>query len=165
MFYIVWKEPFTMYSLPQGDGYFVVYKNKLSDTYSQNWFEAKKFKTIGPALSKLGLDCPKYLTSFDKFLELNDINTLPVSRDKILSNLLSEEQEVKLGIFSKGRIDKIDEKGNFLGSADEEICDYVNNIIKKNLRRKIRKNSVLYETPGVYEQAKQNGINSWEGFY
>lgn len=145
MFYIVWKEPFTMYSLPQGNGYFVAYKDKLSNTYSQNWFEAKKFKTIGSALSRLELECPKYLTSFDKFLEINNINTLPVSRDKILSNLLSEEQEVRLGIFSKGRIEKVDEKGNFLGSVDEEICNYVNNIITKNLRIKRRKNSVLYE--------------------
>jgi len=165
MFYIVWREPFSTYSTPQGDGYFVSYKNKCSDTYSKNWFEAKKYKTIGTALTKLGLDCPKYITSFDKFLELNEIDTLSVNRDKLLADILSEKQEVKLGNFSKGRIDKIDKDGNFLGSADEDIIEYVNNIIKNNLKRINNKKSNLYETPGVYESPKQIGVDTWEGFY
>lgn len=161
MFYIVWKEQFTLYSRPQGNGYFVSYKDKLSDNYSKNWFDAKRFKTMGSALSRLGINCPKNLKSFDKFIEINDIDTLPVNRDKVLSNILSEEQEVKIGNFTKGRIEKIDESGNYLGNADDEIISYINSIINKNLKRR----KSLYSDTNNYQQPKQTGINSWDGFY
>lgn len=159
--YIVWLEPFTNYSESQGDGYFVSYKDKSSNYYSKNWFDAKKYKTIGTALARLGLIVPKFLTSFDKFLEVNEIDTLSVNRDKLLADILSEKQEVKLGNFSKGRIDKVDKYGT-LCSADEDIIEYVNKIIENNLKKKM---SNFYETTDVYEQPKQTSVDTWEGFY
>jgi len=163
--YIVWFEPFTNYSKSQGDGYFVSYKSKSSDYYSKNWFDAKKYKTIGTALTRLGLIVPKLLTSFDKFLEVNEIDTLSVNRDKLLADILSEKQEVKLGNFSKGRIDKVDKYGT-LCSADEDIIEYVNKIIENNLKKNnLKKKMSNFYATDVYEQPKQTSVDTWEGFY
>jgi len=43
-------------------------------------------------LVRLVLIVPKFLTSFDKFLEVNEIDNLSVNRDKLLADILSEKQ-------------------------------------------------------------------------
>ena len=157
--YIVWREPFkSAFSEKQGDGYFVSYRDKCSDNYSKNWYDAKKYKTIVTAMSRLGLDCPKYLTSLEQFFELNKIDQTSYKRDKVLSDILNTEKEVSIN-FDKGRIDKIYDNG-IIGSADNDILEYLNNIIRTNLKKKAKQSvSEIYETP------KQTGVDTWEGFY
>jgi hypothetical protein len=162
MFYIVWLEPFSNYSEKEGDGYFVSYKDKCSNYYSKNWSDAKKYKTISNALIRLGLNFTKYITSFEKFLELNEIDKISFNRDILLSDILSEKKESKLN-FYKGRIDKIDDDGNFLGTADEDIILYVNKMIENNIKQ--INNKIHFYTPDKYEQPIQTGVDTWEGFY
>ncbi len=151
--YIVWKEPY---------GYFVSYKDKSSDKYSKNWYDAKKYIKIGPALNKLGLVCPKYLTSFEKFIELNNIDNLSVNRDKLLSDILSEKQEVKIGNFINGKIYKVIDN-EIIGNADEDIIKYINNLIESNVKRMNKFN--IYKDKDLYKQPKQTSNDTWEGFY
>jgi hypothetical protein len=159
--YIVWREPFkNSFSETQGDGYFVSYRDKCSDNYSKNWYDAKKYKSIVTAMSRLGLDCPKYLTSLEHFLRINKIDQTSYNRDKVLSDILDTEKEVSVN-FGRGRIDKIDDNG-FISSADEDILEYLNNIINTNLKKKSKGESD-YETS--YQEPKQTGVDTWEGFY
>jgi hypothetical protein len=157
--YIVWREPFTNnLSEKQGDGYFVSYRDKGSDNYSKNWYEAKKYKTIVTAMSRLSLVCPKYLTSLEQFFELNKIDQTTYYRDKVLSEILNTEKEVSIN-FGKGRIDKIDDNG-VISKADDDILEYINDIINASLKRKEKS-----KTEKSYQEPNQTGVDTWEGFY
>jgi hypothetical protein len=161
--YIVWREPFkNSFSETQGDGYFVSYRDKCSDNYSKNWYDAKKYKTIGIALSRLGISCPKYLRSLEHFFKINNIDPKTYNRDKVLSDILNTKKEVSF-YFLGGRIDKIDGNG-IISRADEDILEYINKIINNNLKKKLKEKSVIgYETK--YQEPKQTGVDTWEGFY
>jgi len=160
--YIVWREPFkNSFSETQGDGYFVSYRDKCSDNYSKNWYDAKKYKTIVPAMTRLGLTCPKDLTSLEHFFRINKIDQTSYNRDKVLSDILDTENEVSIN-FSKGRIDKIDDNG-FISSADEDILEYLNKIINTNLKKKVK--IKLCDLERSYQEPKKSGVDTWEGFY
>ena len=160
--YIVWREPFTNYISEKQGGYFVSYRDKGSDNYSKNWYEAKKYKTIVTAMSRLSLVCPKYLTSLEQFFELNKIDPTTYYRDKVLSDILNTEKEVSIN-FGKGRIDKIDDNG-VISKADDDILEYINDIINANLKRK-EKRKEKSKTEKSYQEPNQTGVDTWEGFY
>ena len=156
MNYLVWNDNF--------DGYFVSYRDKGSDNYSKKWFDAKKYKTIVPALSRLGISYNKHIKSLESFYELNEINTSS-KRDKLLSELLKEEETLKLD-FKRGRIDKINDDGDFLGDASDEILNFINILIEKNIKSYNEYQEKVNQLGAVlYEQPKQIDENSWEGFY
>lgn len=133
MKYIVWRKPFKSYDYPQGDGYFVKYKNKCADEWSPNWFDAGKYNNIGNAITRLGLKLNDSVKSIDDFLKVNDISK-SYNREKSISDILGENPDSVL-FFEKGHIDKIDENGNFCGNAGNEIIEYVENFIKKNIQQ------------------------------
>ena len=137
MWYIVWNYPYTSYQRPQGDGYYVGWKNKCEDSFSQNWIEAKKYTSLGAAISRLGLKTS--VSTIEDFISLNIDNDKmkQVERDKLLSDILEEEYIGTTEIFfNKGRIDKISKNGEFIGSASDDIV----NLIKGNVEKQKKKN-------------------------
>lgn len=134
MRYIVWRTPFKSYDYPQGDGYFVKWKNKCADEWSNKWFEANKYKNIGPAIDRLGLELNATMKTMDDFFEANPLSK-SIKRDRIISNLFGEESSRNYMVFDRGHIDKIDDDGNFIGNAGEELINFVEEYIKKNIKK------------------------------
>lgn len=152
MWYIVYKS--------KEDGYFVSYKDKGSDYFSKNYLEAKKYKTLGPAMSRLGISVDNYITSFDRFLLSNNIQKAYI-RELTLSNLLGTEPTYN-NIFKNGRIDILSENGEIIGTADKMIIDLVKSIILKNSKRKSTGSSAkFYNTPNIVSHEEGN---FWDGF-
>jgi len=154
MKYIVWRTPFKSYDYAQGDGYFVKYKNKCSDEYSPNWFDANKYKTIGPAISRLGLSLDNSIKTMNDFYTFNKLDKSHL-RDDTISKILDEDNNLKEVFFERGHIDKIDDNGNFIGNAGDEIMEYVKTHIKKqfqaskSIQKKFEKLGVEFEKLGV----------------
>jgi len=134
MKYIVWRTAFKSYDYAQGDGYFVKYKNKCSNEYSPNWFDANKYKTIGPAITRLGITLNESMKNMDDFFKANKI-TKSCHRDKVISSILGDSLDNKTIAFSKGHIDKIDDNGNFIGNAGSDILEYVQKYIESNIKK------------------------------
>jgi len=165
MWYIVWREPFKSYDIEQG-GYYVSWKNKLSDNYSNNWFEAKRYKSLGSAIDRLGIDLDFIeRKTMDEFLKLN-VSDASV-RDMKLAEVLNDQFEIT---FTKGRIDKINENGEFVGSAHDDVVEYVKLLMNKKkveLRRKLDKINKF--DPDILKPSKNiiqhvEGEDFWEGF-
>lgn len=165
MWYIVWREPFKSYGIEQG-GYYVSWKNKLSDNYSNNWFEAKRYKSLGSAIDRLGIDLDYIeIKTMDEFLKLN-VSDASV-RDMKLAEVLNDQFEIT---FTKGRIDKINENGEFVGSAHDDVVEYVKLLMNKkkaDLRRKLDKINKF--DPDILKPSKNiiqhvEGEDFWEGF-
>lgn len=115
-----------------GGGYYVKYKNKIEDTYSPNWFEAKKFTSLGSALDRLGVNIKiSDIISMDKFFEHNLIDHKKMNRENALSTVLGLDKNVGI-IFNSGYIDKISDRGEFIGRADEEVLEYIQHMILRN---------------------------------
>lgn len=133
MKYIVWRKHFESYDYPQGDGYFVKYRDKCRDYWSPNWFDASKYNNIGSAISRLGLTLNESMKTMDDFFNANGI-TKSFNRDKSISEVLGESHSSVIH-FERGHIDKINDDGNFAGNAGEEILEYVENKIKSNIKK------------------------------
>jgi hypothetical protein len=131
MKYIVWRTPFKSFDYPQGDGYFVRWKNKCSDEFSPKWFDAKKYTSIGSALNRLGIEINDHIHSFEDFYKINRVDFFK-KREDTISEILGEEKNNSL-FFIKGHIDKIDDKGNFVGNAAEDIINYIESVIEQNI--------------------------------
>ena len=127
-------------------GYYVSYKNKSSDNYSDNWILAKKYQKIGPALNKICFDIPipKYICDFDSFFKLNNYHGFrftEVDRNSKLESLLLDIEEnnrercknvLKTSRF--GYIEKIVD--NKLVDAYDDIYDYIEKILANNKKYK-----------------------------
>lgn len=134
MWYIVWQNPYQRYSSTQGDGYFVGYKNKCEDSFSKNWFEAKRYKSFKSAVERLGIKMNSHMLTGAQFCEGNIFDEQS-KRDFKLNKLLdTPDPDIRNFIFSKGRIDKIDEKGNFCGDASDEVVKWVEGSIRSNIK-------------------------------
>ena len=146
MRYIVWRTPYKSYNRQQGDGYFVKWKSKTEDEFSVNWFDANKYKTIGPAMSRLNLQLTQNIKSIDDFFKLNNL-TKSLNREKSISEILDEKSDTILS-FEVGHIDKIDDEGNFCGNAGQEVMEYIEEFIRKNINKE---NSIQkkFESLGV----------------
>lgn len=170
MWYIVYREKFKSYT-ETGGGYFVKYKNKIEDSYSPNWFEAQKYKSLGSALNRMGIILELGMDDLDKFFKANSIDNRAMKRDTILSDILGEERDNNALIFSKGRIDKVGSDGRFLGSAEDEVMEYITSYLAKNKISNDRKmkaindiiKNVSGDTNGYIIETKE-GEDFWEGF-
>jgi hypothetical protein len=129
-YYIVWRNPFFSYAL-QGDGYFVKYKDKLSDWWSTDYRDAAKYKTLGPAISRLNIEYNK-ATSIYNFIKANTPNTKSAHRDCSISNVLGESVDISTVLSWRGRIDKVSKDYEFLGNAEEEVIKHIEKTIIKN---------------------------------
>lgn len=136
MKYIVWRTPYKSYDYPQGDGYFVRWKNKCADEFSPNWFEANAYKSIASAINRLGLEINDKMKNIDDFFNYNKLKIDYVRNNSI--NQILDCQESIILTFERGHIDKIDDKNNFLGNAGEEILEYVNKKIEENSGKNLK---------------------------
>lgn len=132
MWYIVWQEPYVRYGRSQGDGYFVGYKNKIEDSFSPNWFQAKKYKSFGSAIERLGIKMNSHMTTPEQFC-MGNVFSKEDERDFKWNKLIGEVPNIRNFVFARGRIDKIDGKGNFAGSAVDEVVDWVEKSLKGNI--------------------------------
>src|SRR5690554_6709401 len=121
MWYIVYREPFKSYT-ETGGGYFVKYKNKIEDTYSSNWFEAQKYKSLGAALTRLNINISPGMDTMDKFLSGNKLDKR-TQRDLTLSKILGES--IPSLVFKNGRIEKISDDGQLLGDASDDVMKFI----------------------------------------
>lgn len=139
MKYIVFKEPYLSYNIPQG-GYFVRYKDKLCDEFSNNWFDASRYKSLGGAISRLGI-CGLNLSTLDSFIESNlkEIESRScrktAKRDVKLSKILDEKLDIANIISYKGRIEKISDEGENLGDATNDVIEFITSKIRLNFNK------------------------------
>ena len=159
MKYIVWRTPYKSYDYPQGDGYFVKWKNKCSDEFSQNRFDANKYKTIGPAIKRLGLEINDSIKSLDDFYKFNPLDKSKI-RDNKISELLGDDQDSSL-FFERGHIDKIDDNGNLIGNAVVEILNYIESIINQNTG-KSKSLQKKFESLGVGNYIDNSDEDFWD---
>ncbi len=167
MWYIVYREPFkSVYKKDLENGYYVGYKNKCEDSYSPNWFEAQKYKSLGAALTRLNVNLAPGMDTMEKFISANKIDGKRYNRDITLSKILGDEITTEL-LFSNGRIEKIDSSGQLLGDASDDVMDYITKEISKNKTINDKKYKKLMgsrygESSGYIVEEK--GEDFWEGF-
>lgn len=166
MWYIVYREEFKT-SYGKYNGYFVNYKNKIEDSYSPNWFEAKKYKALGAALHRMGIEIAPGVDTMEKFIRSNRLDHTAMRRDNIISEVLGIEKETMSLLFKRGRIDKVGSNGELLGSADEEVLEYIQLQLARNKARNDKKMKVVNEItgkPSGYIIETKEGEDFWEGF-
>ena len=163
MWYIVYREPFKSYT-ETGGGYFVKYKNKIEDTYSSNWFEAQKYKSLGAALTRLNINISPGMDTMDKFLLGNKLDKR-TQRDLTLSKILGES--IPSLVFKNGRIEKISDDGQLLGDASDDVMEFIKYQLEKNRKANEKKMKVINEVTGGesgYIIETKEGEDFWEGF-
>ncbi len=151
MHYIVWREPFESYDIPQG-GYFVKYKDKLSDHFSPKWFEASKFSSLGGAITRLGI-YGNNSSSLEDFIKSN-ISEKASKRNHNITKILGNV-DISTVISWNGRIDKIDADGNFIGSAEKEVIEYIERKFTKN-KKSQRGRSIVSKEPEIDYTSKEH---------
>lgn len=140
-FYIVYFNSITQYH-KTNKGYYVGYKNKIEDEYSDNYIFAKRYKTLGAALTRIGL-CYKRSSALNCISELekgNDIFgngsievvKLTNSRTQKLNKIDGKDYSPikNLGKISTNElIDFFRKEGNkFLSSTDGKYYNVTSNI-------------------------------------
>lgn len=103
-----------------GGGYYVGYKDKLEDSYSDNWLLAKRYVNLGSVFNRLGI-------YFDKPTDTKEIlnrieNSIPIQRQKKLSRLVSDDTKldfVNVEIITNGRIEIVEIEGNKINNLGE----------------------------------------------
>lgn len=133
MTYIVWEDTHTLYGIPQG-GYYVSYKDKLSDNYSDKWFEAKRYKTLQGAMRRIGYLINDYKT-IDSFIKSYS-SSISLKRNIKLSKVLGETITIEDIVNSRGsKIYIIDDNNNLIGDANKEVAKLIEDKIKKNNKK------------------------------
>lgn len=155
MYYIVYRNRYESYRIEQV-GYFVGYKNKLCDKFSEHPNMAKKFKTLGAAITRLGVDIYGF-NSYQEWLEhfISD----SAHREAALSELLGQKGEFVE--FVNGRIEKISEDGTVVSDAGEEVLEHIKGMFKK---RDLKKKASYSDYSGSYILETPEGEDFWEGF-
>ena len=165
MEYIVFREPYTSYNKPQG-GYFVSYNDKLTDKFSDNWYDANRYKKLGAALTRLGiygLDC----TSIESFIKTNidNIRSEQVKRDINIKKILGDVLTIEDILRYKGRIEIV--KNNQVLECDNtEIINFIVNKIESNEKRikgKYLKSLGKLDLSSNYIDKEEN-LDFWENW-
>lgn len=155
MYYIVYRNRYESYGIEQV-GYFVGYKNKLCDKFSEHPNIAKKFKTIGPAVSRLHVDTQGF-RSYEDWVEAFVAKS--THRESAIAGLLG--QDGGFVEFVTGRIEKISEDGTTVEDAGMEVLEYIRKAFKK---RDTKVKSSYSDYGGGYIAETQDGEDFWDGF-
>lgn len=139
-YYIVYFDSITQYH-KTNKGYYVGYKSKIEDEYSDNFIFAKKYKTLGSALKRIGLyykfsDSLKYISELEKG---NDI----FGNDKIEIVKISNSRTLKLNKINGNDYSAIKNIGKI---SNNELIDF--------LRKEA--NKFLSSTEGKYYKITSN---------
>jgi hypothetical protein len=147
MWYIVYRNKYISYSRETGGGYYVGYKNKIEDKFSSNYVEANKYKSIGPAITRLGINLFPGMT-MDRLLKSIKPKDIQAERNGKLNQVFDidiKENPIDI-IFSNGRIEIVSETGELLGSAEKEVISYIEGKTSDNKTKAL--NSFEYITEG-----------------
>jgi len=155
MYYIVYKNRYESYGIEQV-GYFVGYKDKLCDKFSEHPNMAKKFKTLGAAITRLGVAIDGF-RSYEEWLEVFVSDS--THREVALAEVLGQKGEFVE--FVKGRIEKISEDGTVVSDVGEEVLDYTKNLFKK---RDMKVKSTYSGYVDEYIAETPEGEDFWDGF-
>jgi len=122
-----------------GGGYFVSYKNRFADNYSEIYLQAKQYKTIGQILNRFDLNKKnrQYAIELKKNADIQ-IQEQLVRKQKF-HNILDKQDKIglnweKIQIFTQGRVEKITLNGNKkpeLRTANKEVYEYISEIVDK----------------------------------
>lgn len=155
MYYIVYRNRYESYGIEQV-GYFVGYKDKLCDKFSEHPNMAKKFKTMGAAITRLGVAIDGF-RSYEDWLEafLSD----STHREAAIAEVFGQKGEFVE--FVKGRIEKISEDGTVVSDAGEEVLEFTRNLFKK---RDAKVKTAYGGYVGKYIVETPEGEDFWDGF-
>jgi len=139
MGYVVYHNKGRFSSDNNKKGYFMSYKDKISESYTENIMKAKEYKSLRSALSRIYN--MSYLASYSEIIEKFENSEI---RKQKISNLTDKEyvRDFSKIRFFDGFIEKIEWSKNVeysVVSAHEEIYDYC----KKHLKKKIKKNKKI----------------------
>ena len=155
MYYIVYRNRYESYGIEQV-GYFIGYKDKLCDKFSEHPNMAKKFKTLGAAVTRLGVAIDGF-RSYEDWLEAFVSDS--THREAALAEVLGQKGEFVE--FVKGRIEKISEDGTVVSDAGEEVLEFTRNLFKK---RDAKVKTAYSGYVGEYIAETPEGEDFWDGF-
>lgn len=160
MNYIVWKVKYTSYDIDQG-GYFVKYKDKLCDEFSVEWYDAKRYKSLGGAISRLGINIGNCRSEKDFIKRHKKVNK-SAERDMTLSKILDEEIDISKIVSYRGKIEMVKD-GKLIGDATDEIIQFIKNKIKSNYNKIQKKLSNAGITPeSDYISVSKGSAEFWD---
>ena len=118
-YYIVYFNKITQYH-KTNKGYYVGYKDKIEDNYSENFIYAKRYKTLGAAITRTGLKhngsrAVKLIES----LENGDDIFENISNIEIIS--IPNERKLKLSKLNGENCDRIEKLGKI---SNDELIKY-----------------------------------------
>lgn len=142
-------------------GYYVSYKDKISDNYSENFIEAKRYKSIGSVLYRIGIDYKNFHSAnILKEIEFLIKNSKKIQRrNKLnkLNNVITDDNGIKLiDFFENASVEIVEIKNNSivnLGSANLEIYDFLKKENDKFLAK--QKNNFKKLDPFLTEKDKK----------
>jgi flagellin-like hook-associated protein FlgL len=117
-------------------GYYVGWKSKNEDEYNQSYILAKKYKTLGPVLTNIGIDYSDYhsLAAIRKIdlkipLYKGKEESIKSIRKRKLNKLSNPDLEVNYNILYGAKIEAIEIDGNQIKKlgvvSDKEIYDFI----------------------------------------
>jgi len=147
--YIVWR----------GEAYYCGYKDKISDKWSTIPLEAKKYSSLGGAMTRLGL--PSKILDIDKFWK--EYGSESMVRNRKLEEVLSvKDGDNSRDIFRNGRIDIIYEDGEVIEFGGNLDAANKAESISLKTKRFIKGSYSDYESSNIIPH--EEGTDFWEGF-
>lgn len=149
------------YIVHTSSGYYVGYEDKISDKYSPDYIFAKKYKTLGFALSRLGMNYKRNkATELIRLVDYRINKSLKIKRRKKLSKIegfdfqlndMDLESVIDSIIDGKKSIERVEINGNIIKNlgkvSNKEIYDY----FKKESDKFIRSIRSPYYEPSNLE--------------
>ncbi len=158
MRYVVWLK---------GKGYFESYKDKLSDKYTDNIHMAKCYLSISTALNRLDISIDMPDIKAFSYANTSSSQHIQLTRDLKISKITkSNDISISFVISCKGRIDKVDDNGNFICDATDEVVKYIENKINSNkskLDSYYLKNKHIIGNSSYIEEVNDSK-NFWDDF-
>ena len=166
-YYIIHFDSITQFGITNS-GYFVSYQDKISDKFSPNYIDAKKYKSLGPVLTRAGISFNSY-GAFEtiKKIKYDLDNSVLVNRRKKIYKLENKEFSID---FDKD-IEKINILPDHISIEILEIngndLEYLGPISNKEIYEFIKKESdkfckkYNYKEPVPEKNATQEDIDDF----
>jgi hypothetical protein len=156
-------------------GYYVSYKDKVSDKYSEQAIEAKRYKSITGAIDRLCMDLwtrtgadGNIAPFIDKQIEKHHKTVArEIKIDEVLGQETEMREKIRLVMREKGRIERVDIKGNMveIEDAEKEAVDHILKKLddkRKAFLKKLLIEKIEYGNGYIIEE--EEGADFWEGF-
>lgn len=171
MEYIVFRNPYKHWHFDVNNpnrqcGYFVSYKDKISDKFSDNWYDAARYKRLGSALNRLGIYGLES-TSIEAFIKanINDNISKRLNRNTYIGKILNESYEkeaIEIILESKGRIEGV-ENNKLIEIPVSEMVQLIIDRIEENNKKIKNKYSKLDFSEDYIDKAEED-LDFWENW-